>query len=322
MKLVKNFLDRLKVSKDGVSLNSEKLTNKRLLEELTSNFKSMLEDESVGQKMLYPMSFNILMDPADYNNRIQSLPFVLPQVVSAFYGIIDDMRHEYPDYTPPAEYWYFQFSACRLGTIFIDDITSIEIKRGNIKTIATLWTYDCGDNENNVSVENNIRISIKLQNSNVYSTFNVNKAAITNMDILGDGIFKCKFDNNLSNDVKRITDNFNFAEINGIAELSYSIGGHNHYFCMKDNLLHISGKNEMRESRSILILESPNIKDSHVQIKYLPSEKKFQIAAYGLTRVNERKIIESSGGDVYWHDLANNSSIFINDEIKVKFKIK
>lgn len=322
MKLVKNFLDRFKVSKDGVSLNPEKLTNKRLLEELTSNFKSMLEEESVGQRMLYPMSFNILMDPADYNDRRQSLCFVLPQVVLAFHGIIDDMLQKYPDYTPPAEYWHFQFSTCRLGTISIDDTTSIEIKRGNIKTIATLWTYDCGDNENNVSVENNIRISIKLQNSNVYSTFNVNKAAITNMDILGDGIFKCKFDNTLSKDVKRITDNFNFAEVNGIAELSYSRGGRNYHFIMKDNLIHISGKNEMRKGRSFFILESSEIKDSHVQIKYLPSEKKFQIAAYGPTRLNSRKITESSGGHVHWRDLANNSSIFINDEISVKFEIK
>ena len=91
---------------------------------------------------------------------------------------------------------------------------------------------------------------------------------------------------------------------------------------MKDNLIHISGKNEMRKGRSFFILESSEIKDSHVQIKYLPSEKKFQIAAYGPTRLNSRKITESSGGDVYWHDLANNSSIFINDEISVKFEIK
>ena len=78
----------------------------------------------------------------------------------------------------------------------------------------------------------------------------------------------------------------------------------------------------MRKGRSFFILESPDIKDSHVQIKYLPSEKKFQIAAYGPTRLNSRRITESSGGDVYWHDLANNSSIFINDEISVKFEIK
>ena len=321
MKILEKLLDIFKGSRDGEGLNSDQLTNKRLLEELTSHFKTMLNAESVGKRMLYPMSFNILMDPADYNNRRQSLPFVLPQVVSAFYGIIDDMRQEYPDYTPPAKYWYFQFSACQLGTIRTEDSTTLIVRKGHITTVATLLTFDIKE-ANNVSVNNNTRVSIKLDDSNVMNDVNVNWNAIKNLDVLSDGTFTYNFDNTLSRDTKRITDNSNMAEVNGIAELSYSRGGRNYHFIMKDNLIHISGKNEMRKGRSFFILESSEIKDSHVQIKYLPSEKKFQIAAYGPTRLNSRKITESSGGDVYWHDLANNSSIFINDEISVKFEIK
>lgn len=321
MKILEKLLDIFKGSRDGEGLNSDQLTNKRLLEELTSHFKTMLNAESVGQRMLYPMSFNILMDPADYNNRRQSLPFVLPQVVSAFYGIIDDMRQEYPDYTPPAKYWYFQFSACQLETIRTEDSTTLIVRKGHITTVATLLTFDIKE-ANNVSVNNNTRVSIKLDDSNVMNDVNVNWNAIKNLDVLSDGTFTYNFDNTLSRDTKCITDNSNMAEVNGIAELSYSRGGRNYRFIMKDNLIHISGKNEMRKGRSFFILESSEIKDSHVQIKYLPSEKKFQIAAYGPTRLNSRKITESSGGDVYWHDLANNSSIFINDEISVKFEIK
>lgn len=321
MELVKKILDIFKGSKEIEDLNSDQLTNKRLLEELTSHFKTMLNTESVGQRMLYPMSFNILMDPADYNNRRQSLPFVLPQVVSAFYGIIDDMRQEYPDYTPPAKYWYFQFSACQLGAIQTGNSTPLIVRKGHITTVATLLTFDIKE-ANNVSVNNNTRMSIKLDDSNVMNDVNVNWNAIKNLDILSDGTFIYNFDNTLSRDTQRITDNSNMNEVNGIAELSYSTGGRNYHFIMKDNLIHISGKNEMRKGRSFFILENPDIKDSHVQIKYLPSEKKFQIAAYGPTRLNSRKITESSGGDVYWHDLANNSSIFINDEISVKFEIK
>lgn len=321
MKIIKKLLDIFKGDKDGDGLNSEQLTNKRLLEELTSHFRSMLNAESVGQRMLYPMSFNILMDPADYNNRRQSLPFVLPQVVSAFYGIIDDMREEYPDYTPPAKYWYFQFSACQLGTIQTGDSTPLIVRKGHITTVATLLTFDIKE-ANNVSVNNNTRVSIKLDDSNVMNDVNVNWNAIKNLDVLSDGTFTYNFDNSLSRDTQRITDNSNMAEVNGVAELFYSMGGRNYHFTMKDDLIHISGKNEMRKGRSFFILESSEIKDSHVQIKYLPSEKKFQIAAYGPTRLNSRRITESSGGDVYWYDLANNSSIFINDEISVKFEIK
>ena len=78
----------------------------------------------------------------------------------------------------------------------------------------------------------------------------------------------------------------------------------------------------MRKGRSFFILESPDIKDSHVQIRYLPDDKNFQIAAYGPTRLNDRKIEESKGGDVKWYNLSNNSGIFINNEISVRFVIK
>lgn len=321
MKFVKKLLDIFKGSKEGDGFNNDHLTNKRLLEELTSHFKTMLNAESVGQRMLYPMSFNILMDPADYNDRRQSLPFVLPQVVSAFYGIIDDMRQEYPDYTPPAKYWYFQFSACRLETVQTEDSAPLVVRKGHITTVATLLTFDIKET-NNVSVNNNTRVSIKLDDSNVMNDVNLNWNALKNLDVLSDGTFTYNFDNTLNRDTQYITDNSNMAEVNGIAELSYSNGGRNYHYIMKDNLINISGKNEMRKGRSFFNLDSPNIKDSHVQIKYLPSEKRFQIAAYGPTRLNSRRITESSGGDVYWHDLANNSSIFINDEISVKFRIK
>ena len=91
---------------------------------------------------------------------------------------------------------------------------------------------------------------------------------------------------------------------------------------MKDNLVHISGRNESRKGDSFFIIDSDTIMDSHVQIKYVDSEKKFQIAAYGPVRLNSRKIDESIGRNVKWYDLANNSSIFINNEINVKFKIQ
>lgn len=328
MKFIKNILDRFKGEQDPTGLNNpiisndERLTNKRLLKELTSHFKAMLEVESVGSRMLYPMSFNILMDPTDYNDRKQALPFVLPEVVAAFYSIIDDKRSEYRDYTPPAKYWYFQFSACQVGSISTDGNTPLIVRKGHITTVATLLTFDIKD-ASNVSVESGTRVSIKLDDSNVMNDVNVNWGAIKSLDILSDGIFTYDFDHTLNRDTQSIQSKSNIGEMNGLAELSYSRGGKNYRFTMKDNLVHISGKNEMRKGRSFFIIEgSEGIKDSHVQIKYVPEEQRFLIAAYGLTKLNSRRLEESSGGDVKWKDLANNSSIFVNDEISIKFEIK
>ena len=319
--LIKKILDKLKADKQEEVISNNLLTNKRLLEELTQHFKAMLEEESVGQRMLYPMSFNILMDPVDYEARKHSLPFILPEVVSVFYGIIDDMKSQYPNYTPPAKYWYFQFSACQLGSIQTENSVPLIVRRGHITTVATLMTFDI-KNVNNTFVDSNTRVSVKLDDSNVMNNVNVNWNAIKNLDILSDGTFIYNFDNTLCRHPQHIIDNSNMGEINGFAELSYSKAGRNYHFIMRDNLIHISGKNEIRKGRSFFILESENIKDSHVQIKYVVDEKKFQLAAFGPTRLNSRKVVESTGGNIFWQDLANNSTIFINDEISVRFEIK
>ncbi|MCM1176143.1 MAG: hypothetical protein NC115_08805 [Bacteroidales bacterium] len=295
------------------------LTNKILLKELVSHFRTMLEKESVGHRMLYPMSFNILMESEDYNDRIQSLPFVLPEVVAAFYGIIDSMKGEFPNYEPPAKYWFFQFSSCSQGNAVLANSAPI-VRKGHIATVSTLMTFDIREARNTFA-ESNTRVSIKLDDSNVMNDVNVNQEAIKTLDIIGNNIFTYNFDKSLSCDSSRIKDSSNMAEVTGLAVLSYSRGGKNYHFTMKDNLIHISGKNEKRTGRSFFILETVDVKDSHVQIKYVPEEKKFQIAAFGLVRLNGRKLTESSGAP-QWHSLANNSSIFINDEISVKFEIK
>lgn len=320
MNFFRNLLDKLKADKESNEPSDILLTNKVLLEELTTHFKTVLKSESVGRRMLYPMSFNILMDPADYNARRQSLPFVLPEVVSVFYGIIEDMKQEYPDYTPPAKYWFFQFSACQMGSIQSGTLPLL-VRRGHITTVATLMTFDIR-NIRNISVDSNTRVSIKLDDSNVMNDVNVNMKAISSLDIIGEGTFTYNFDSTLNQDTHHIRDNSNMLSVIGLAELSYSHGGKNYHYTMIDNLIHISGINEMRDGSSFFKIEAENIQDSHVQIRYLPAEKRFQIAAFGPTRLNSGKMNESSGGNIVWYDLANNSSIFINDVVSVKFKIK
>ena len=56
----------------------EELSNKVLLSELREHFKEELDKLSVGERMLYPMSFKILLHHEDYNNVKESFPFVLP----------------------------------------------------------------------------------------------------------------------------------------------------------------------------------------------------------------------------------------------------
>lgn len=320
--VIKKSLDRFAADRQDDTISDDTLTNERILDELTQVFRQKLEQESVGQRMLYPMSFNVFMDSDDYEDRLHSLPFIIDEVVDAFYKIMIDMESKYPKYTSPANEWYFQFSPCRMGSIPMSDFIQLTIRHGHITTLAKLMAPGT-NNDSNTFVDSNTRVSIKMDDSNVMKDVNINWNAIKKLDILGEGVYRRKFDDTLGRGGSpRNADEISMGESNGLAELSYSKAGLSYHFIMKDSTIHISGKNEMRRGRSFFILESENIKDSHIQIKYIVNEKKFQLAAFGPTRLNSRKVAESCGGNILWYDLANHSEIFINNEISVKFVIK
>ena len=68
--------------------NPRLITNELLLNELANVFATRLKEESVRQRMLFPMCFNVLMHKDDYYNRKDALAMVLPEVVAEFYSII------------------------------------------------------------------------------------------------------------------------------------------------------------------------------------------------------------------------------------------
>lgn len=83
MSIVKRVLESLlpDSGKSGERKNGNKgkskVTNKILYQELIEHFESDMEDLSVGRRVLYPMSFNILLHPDDYDRVGESLPFIL-----------------------------------------------------------------------------------------------------------------------------------------------------------------------------------------------------------------------------------------------------
>lgn len=294
--------------------------NQKLFNEVQQCFENNLVRLSVGERMLYPMSFTILMHQNDYNEMENYLGFVLAEVVANNYRIMDKYSTLFPNFKNPAQYWFFNISGSKLSRIPIGDGQYLDIRRGMFTLIAHLFAANY-DQQNNVTTTHDLRVSVRIKNSHVYSDVNLNPDVLNEFEILAPGVFKFPFDKSLPKDSNKILEGSNVSEINGLAVLSYAKEGSIVYFTMRDRLIHISGRNEKRKG-PYFILESDNIIDSHVQIKYIPSEKKFQLAAFGPTRCNSKNIELSSGGNVKWTDLSNNSSIFINEEIKVRFEIK
>lgn len=317
-KLLDIFAPKPEVAK---TKQEDELSNKVLLAELVGHFKDQIDRLSVGERMLYPMSFNVLLHQDDYLVVKDSFPFILPEVVKEFYKVIKSMKKTYPDYTPVAKDWVFQFSSCQLNDVSLADGNMVVINKGHITTLASLMAVDL--RQRNTSVSANTRISIKVQDSNVMRDVNVNWDAISKIDIIGENYFRCKFDPNLNarsvsmeaGDITSVND------IKSLAVLSYAKDGKNYTFKMIDNQIDISGPQGRDDSSSVFRIEQSGLLAPHVQIKCLPESKKFQIASYGKTRLSGRELEISQPGMAKWFPLANNSKIFLNDEISVKFEI-
>jgi hypothetical protein len=300
----------------------EGLSNQKLLDELVEHFKDQLKSLSVGKRMLYPMSFNVLLHHEDYDTVKQSFPFVLPEVVKEFYEVIRQMKSKYPDYTPAATNWAFQFSSCQLRDVNTADGRTMVVNKGHITTIASLMTVDL--RKNNVDVSNNTRISIKLQDSDVMNNVNLNWNAVTNIDIISENYFICKFDMSLNSSKSVVMTHGTSQAASGsaLATLSYAKEGKNYTYTMVDPLIEISGPKGQKGVSSIFVLENEGIMAPHVQIRYLADTGKFQIVVFGKTKLNGKELEVSQDGMAKWYALANNSKIFINDEISVKFEVR
>lgn len=303
---------------------SIELTNQILLDELVDHFNQVMDKKSVGRRLLYPMSFNILMHPDDYNSTKESFPFVLPEVVSAFYASIkkkSSTYHNGVNYAPPATYWFFQFSACQIKA---KDGVEDFIKRGEIVTTGNLTTFDIRKaQQGGIRSEANVHLSVKCQNSNTNDN-NINMDALLGMDIFSEGSYSFNFDKTLNEDTTLISA-VNDKQRKGWATLRWSAedgSGNYKVYDMFDAYIEISGKTETRTTSNIVKINSDAVMKQHVHIRFDQTTQTFSLAAFAKTRLNSREVpLSAPGSAPQWMSLSNNSSIFLNDAVRIQFEI-
>ena len=322
---------------------SRGITSQGLMDKISAVFEDYIDRESVGKRMIYPMSFNVLMHRNDYNSRKETLFLVLPEIVANFYRIIRRRSTQFPEFTNAANYWFFQFSPTLIDSLPLDNGDVLQIEQGNPAIAASLFSKDESENgASNVSVENNVNVSICCLNSNVQGTANLNIKTLVGVDMLAEGVFKFKFDPKMLADITTIVptrpDVFantvvptkpestmnttvpNGVETPGYATLTYQKDGKTYRYTMKDQQVVISGSSETNKVRSVFKVESDRVGVGHVIVRYLASDNKFQMAANGPVHLNGRTVKISSSGELEWHDLSNRSRIFINDALTVHFE--
>lgn len=319
MGIVKNLLETLRPPGGGKTKGNKvksKVTNQTLYKELISHFKTDMEELSVGRRILYPMSFNILLYPDDYDRVGESLPFILPEVIAGFYAAIKSKRDSIldSDATPPATYWFFQFASSSVKT---EDKQESFIIPGEIVTVGHLTTFDIKKAQEGTTTEN-VRLSVKCQNSDVNKN-NINKDALLGMEILTNNAYTFNFDKSMSEKLSDIQSSQRGGD-NALATLTYSVGSTNVHLDMLDELVILSGPKDTRKMGNIMIIKNEAVEVGHVQIRYVRETNRFQLCAYSRTRLNMRDVPLSVGGTPIWKDMSFNSTILLNDVVNIEFK--
>lgn len=292
------------------------LTNQVILDELKKHFEMDLKNRSVGERMLYPMSFTIILYQDDFNARHEDFPFLVPEVVKAFYSIIREQKETHTDYTHPANYWNFHFVPCEMPTVRFGNMEK-EVNGGHVLIWATI--FDELD-QSRTEVSADINISVRSDQSNVIDRININREALPRLDMLSDRHFKIGFNPSLTYDARdRRTTEANAEQQR--ATVSYRANSKTYTYTMTGDSMRISGRSDHRKDRDIFRLESNLVKETHAEIRYFPEADRFRLVAFGPAIVDEVQVPVSSGGKLQWTELSRKSQIILED-IVLKFESK
>ncbi|MFN8357747.1 MAG: hypothetical protein U0Y10_25025 [Spirosomataceae bacterium] len=275
------------------------LSNNQIVSLLTDSFKTTIQKESItGHKLLYDTSYLILMHPDDYKDRELALGVVTQVAVNVFYEIIEKQKPLYKDYVPMGNYWHFQYSPCA-------HFQEIEIKPGHPLVMSTLTTTKTW----NQLTQQSLRVS-RIANHSRYEKYDINPAIFRNLDVVDKGIFKIKFNPELSQLTAPPK-----ANQSGFAQLSYTLGSMQYTYVMMDAEIKVTLKTDSTIAGShILAIDVPNqgLAKEHALIRYDEVGRSFQIAAYANTLVNEKNIPLSIKGETpQWEALSPQSSIML-----------
>ncbi|MDR0834583.1 MAG: hypothetical protein LBN93_10460 [Candidatus Symbiothrix sp.] len=292
----------VKVNKPG------ELTRQQLVDQIVEHFRLGFAEETTDESMLYPTSFNIVLHPDDYAKRQQGFAQSAKDSAKKFHEFLKGKLVHYPDHIPHATYWHFQFSS-------YDDKENVA---GEAIIMSTLYSTDFSAAD--IKPGANIRATIKPVGSLTTESYNMNKDALLGMDVVNKDQFRINFDKDfgaLKSETIR-TNNIQDMEDNAYAILQFKEGPIFKSYFMIDPQIEISGVHDTRTGTKFLKLNSDEVINGHVMIKF--ETNAFKIAAFGDTKLNSRPLTLSQGGDIVWYDLAKLSSLLINDSLIVDFK--
>ena len=302
------------------------LTNRRLIERIATEFETELLKASTDDRILFPMSFTILLHPDDYSKISEYFAPVTQSIVKRFYKIIQknsgaSLIETYIDkflkrkatnkeITPIGYNWEFI-----LTKTTVDNVGGVQLGVNNPAFIISATARAYG---NKVSETSSAKVSVSCLNSNPSESMEVNIETLKGINLMGDNHYLIAFNKNL---VYNDQDIESSGITNNYGTLQYKKNGKTYTFTIKDDIVSISGSSDPRNQRNIFKIPNSELQNDHVQIKLDKSTGKYYISTIADdTRLNQHLVAKSSGAPA-WVELPNNSEIFIMGEYSVRFKL-
>lgn len=339
-----DFLKKIFLGSDSVTAkhDNEQLTNERIKKMLVNNFEQEIKRRSVGKRMIYPMSFTIVMHHEDYQQHCDDFHLFMGEVVDDFYGVIRKYKNKYPNYINPAKYWKFRFIPSMFDKMEMDD-KEVNVVKGNPFILCSIFDVIEGKTS-----AGSIQVSVTVGKSQAIRDVNVNLAAFENFNLReepviiywkdpfgkptppqpqagealigntqekqdkpheeqkpveGTKLFSPSFDIPFHDPTKVTTSQ---------PKLAYKLNGEIYSHTIKSDECYICGKSSKGENAETFKAMSDQVSNPHVLIRKDKEQNVWLIAAFEQTHLGDKVLETSNPSNPIWTTISQSENISMN----------
>ena len=306
-----------------------KSERQRLVDVVFDSFKESLWDDSTDESLLFNTCFHVYVSKEVYDRQEQMFSFTVKDVMRKINRHIIKMTAKFPDYTPHANYWLFQFSPLNSDGELDTSLFKVEdhdqsLGHDGIPVISTLYAPEDNRHRNDYQ---RVVATVHSKDSISIKNWNINLDTLRDMEVMGTSLFRFKFTmdasvSELSSETRRNHEPID--SLLAVATLTAQGGKFirgdqmTRAYNMVSDKLYVYGRIGEPETgdKEIARLDSDEVLSPHVIIKRTP-QGTFLAQAKGETVINEVTVNNMDA----WTPLPNNSTILINGRIQLHFLI-
>ncbi len=280
-----------------VEAQASSLTPDGIYNYIVQKFGESINELSFADRIVFYHEYIVCFNPDDYNafmnNKKGIFGLIIQEAVKKFYSTLEAYTTAGKTVVPASNKWVFRFAS------------NPDYPKGDKSFIGKLLP---GNTQKN---QENLRVTYIPRQTGIAETFDVNPDILAGFTFYSEGYYEVPYHENFLNNSQTNANNqqvlARFEAI--IPDKDYS-GKKLQYF-MKDNEIIVSGKEEIKDARSIFRIPSEWVNSPHLKIKQ--DDTKFYLASFGeKTIVNENEVAQSIESLPVWTELPMNSRIVLN----------